>query len=212
MVIEGGEAPDYELQNIPSQVTENTNGKPTFWVEYGVCSGGIKIRDGLVSFIEIVKTLVFPIVAYLILLNAAFIGISLGSNTTMSTVLLSPPYSWRFDSIGLVVIAPTVASIFVMFFGGFLSDKLVNRLAKRNGGKREAEMNLWNLGFPLIVGIFGCILYGIGGEYVNKVHWIAIVFATGLMIFSFLTVNIVASVVAFESFPRLAGLVSTPVG
>jgi hypothetical protein len=57
---------------------------------------------------------------------------------------------------------PTVASIFVYLVGGEMADWVVNFLARRNGGKREAEMNLWNLALPFFCGIFGRILFGIG--------------------------------------------------
>ncbi|KAL1900668.1 hypothetical protein Sste5346_002393 [Sporothrix stenoceras] len=168
-------------------------------------NGGVSVRDGLVAFVEIVKTLVLPIVFYCILVNAAFIGISLGSNVTMSTVLLAPPYNWSIQSIGLSVIAPSVASIFVMLVGGLLSDWTVNRLAKRNSGKREAEMNLWNMVFPLFCGVGGCLLFGAGGQYVEKLSWMAILSATAILAFAFLTINVIASVTVVESYPRLAG-------
>ncbi|KAK4033939.1 MFS general substrate transporter [Parachaetomium inaequale] len=176
------------------------------WVNYGVFdNGGIQLKNGLICFVDIIKTLILPVVAYLILVNAAFIGITIGSNATMATVLVAPPYRWSFDVVGYVVAAPFIASIFVMLIGGFGSDYLTNKLARHNGGKREAEMNLWNLVFPLFRGVFGTILFGIGGEYVYEVHWTAILSATAIMIFAFLTTNIVASVATVESYPRLAG-------
>lgn len=141
----------------------------------------------------------------MICINAAFIGISLGSTQTMTTVLLAPPYSWGFDNVGLVVIAPFISSIFVMLIGGYGSDKLTNWMAKRRGGVREAEYHLWNLVFPLFCGVFGCLLFGVGGEYTSKVHWMAMLSAAAILIFAFLTANIIASVLCIESYPQLAG-------
>jgi hypothetical protein len=179
--------------------------------QYGIfANGGIQVKNGFVTLVDIIKTIPLPIVFYLILVNAAFIGISLGSNTTMSTVLLAPPYSWAFDAVGYVVVATLVSSIFVMVIGGYVSDFIVNWLARRNGGKREAEMNLWNLIFPMFCGVFGCILFGIGGQYVYSVHWMAILSGTSILLFGFLTTNIIASVIVVESYPRLAGLVLKP--
>ena len=141
----------------------------------------------------------------MVLVNAAFIGISLGTNLTITTVLLAPPYNWPFDKVGFVVLGPFLAAIFVMVIGGFVSDRVVNSLTKRNHGKREAEMSLWNLVFPMFCGVLGCLLYGVGGEYVYKVHWMAIFSASVILIFAFSTANIIASVVVVESYPRAAG-------
>ncbi|CAK7215967.1 hypothetical protein SBRCBS47491_002671 [Sporothrix bragantina] len=179
---------------------------PSAKVRYGLfANGGISFRDGAVAFVEIVKTLVLPIVFYCILVNAVFIGVSLGSSATMSSVLLAAPYNWSISAIGLSVIAPSISSIFVMIVGGWLADVVVKRLAKKNGGKREAEMNLWNLIFPLFCGVFGCLLFGAGGQYVEKLSWMAILAATSILTFAFLTTNVIASVTVVESYPRLAG-------
>lgn len=70
---------------------------------------------------------------------------------------------------------------------------------------REAEYHLWNLVFPLFCGVFGCLLFGVGGEYTSKVHWMAMLSAAAILIFAFLTANIIASVLCIESYPQLAG-------
>jgi H+/Cl- antiporter ClcA len=156
------------------------------------------------AFLEIVQSLILPIVIYMIFINAAFIGISLGSNLTLAPVLLAPPYSWSFNNLGLIVVTAFIASIFIML-GGWCSDWNVNRITRKNNGRREAEYNLYNFIFPLFIGFLGCILYGVGGQYVNDVHWMAIMTGTTMLLYAFLTCNIVASVVSIESYPQLAG-------
>lgn len=133
-------------------------------------NGGVQTRAGMLSIVEIVQSLALPIVFYLIIVNAVFIGISIGSSVTMSPVLLAPPYNWPFESVEYIVAAAFVASIFVQIISGSASDSVTNRLTKRNDGKREAEMNLWKLIFPLFCGCLGCIIYGVGGQYVYSVH------------------------------------------
>ena len=140
----------------------------------------------------------------MVFVNSIFLGIGVGCNIVNSTVLIAPPYNWSFEKIGLLVITGFVANIFVILVG-FLSDKVVGMIAKRNNGRREAEFNLWNLIVPTFIGILGCILFGIGGQYVHKVHWMAIVSGTTMITFAFVTVNIVASVIAIESYPKFAG-------
>jgi len=141
----------------------------------------------------------------MIVLNAIFLGIGLGTSITAGTVLLAPPYNWQFDRMGLLVISGFVSSVFVLLVGGTLADWLVRRITKRKGGQREAEYNLWNFLFPIFCGIFGCLLFGAGGTYVYQLHWFANVFGMTVLVFAFLTINILASVVVIESYPRMAG-------
>lgn len=200
--IVGGEPDPNSTNTVPESVSHKVSARN----KYGLFANGrITPKAGLLSLWAILRTLKIPLIVYLILLNAVFIGISLGSNLTLTPVLLAPPYNWPLSNVGLVVIGVFISNIFVISIGGVLSDKIVNRLAARNGGKREAEMNLLNLIFPIFIGIFGCILFGLGGQYVYKVHWMAIQAANVMILFAFVTVNVVASVVAIESFPTLAG-------
>lgn len=198
----GGESDPNSTNTEPEQASHKISARN----KYGLfANGGSTPRAGLLSLWAILRTLTIPLILYLILLNAVFIGVSLGSNLTLTPVLLAPPYNWPLSNVGLVVIGVFISNIFVISIGGVLSDKIVNRLAARNGGKREAEMNLLNLIFPIFIGILGCILFGVGGQYVYQVHWMAIQAANVMVLFSFVTVNIVASVAAIESFPALAG-------
>lgn len=66
-------------------------------------------------------------------------------------------------------------------------------------------VHLINLIFPLFCGIVGCILFGVGGQYVYSVHWVTILIAAAMLNFAFLTVNIIGSVYCIESYPKWAG-------
>jgi hypothetical protein len=169
---------------------------------------GLRAKDALLSFLEIVESIIFPGVAWIVLLNAVFIGVSLASSQTMTTVLLAPPYSWSFRYIGYSVVAIVIATIFVYIVGSWGADKVANWVTKRKGGVREPEVHLWSLTFPLFCGIFGCIVFGVGGTYVYKVHWMAILSGAAFLNFAFLTVNIIGSVYCIESYPKWAGCVS----
>ncbi|KAF4636494.1 hypothetical protein G7Y89_g1585 [Cudoniella acicularis] len=166
---------------------------------------GIRAKDALLSFVEIVESIIFPGVAWIVLLNAVFIGVSLASSQTMTTVLLAPPYSWSFKYIGYSVVAIVIATVFVYLVGSWGADKVSNWITKRKGGVREPEVHLWSLIFPLFCGIFGCILFGVGGTYVYKVHWMAILSGAAFLNFAFLTINIIGSVYCIESYPKWAG-------
>lgn len=183
---------------------------PTVQARYGLfANGGIRAKDGAISLIAIFKTFSLPIVLYMILINAIFMGANLGSNLTSSTVLLAPPYNWPIQHVGLSVIAVFTASLFVALIGGLGSDALTSWLAKQNGGIREAEHNLWNMIAPITVGAIGCVLFGIGGELVYKVHWMALISGVTMLTFAFLMANLVSMVLCVESYPMLAGYVGT---
>lgn len=146
-----------------------------------------------------------PTVFYLIIFNSVFLGIGLGSTITLSTVLLAPPYNWPLDKGGYVVIATFIACIFVLLISGKGADALALWLTKRRGGQREPEVHVWNLMIPAFFGIFGSILYGIGGQYVDKVHWMCILTGAGMLSYAFLAVNVLCGVYTIESFPQIAG-------
>ena len=162
------------------------------------------LKEGWTALVEISATFALPIVAYMIVFNAIFLGIGTGAALTTTSVLLAPPYNWAFDKLGLIVIAGFIASIFVILIGGF-SDWTVERLIKRNGGLREAEFNLWNMFFPVFLSVLGLLLMGVGGEYVYRVHWMTIVTGGTMLGIGSLVAGIVATVVVIESYPRIAG-------
>ncbi|RDL33935.1 uncharacterized protein BP5553_08303 [Venustampulla echinocandica] len=167
----------------------------------------LRAKDAALSFVEIVESLIFPGFMWIVLLNAVFIGASLASLQTMTTVLFAPPYNWDFKYAGYSVVLVVVATIFVYAMGSYCADKVASMITKHKGGIREPEVHLWSLIFPLFCGIFGCILFGVGGTYVYKVHWIAILSGTAFLNFAFLTVNIIGSVYCIESYPKWAGYV-----
>jgi MFS family permease len=115
------------------------------------------------------------------------------------------PSSWKFKTLGLAVLPLVVATPFVALLGGYLADKVSNAVAKRNGGKREAESHLLNLVIPLLLGIAGCLLFGYGGEHIKTTHWSVILAGIFCIALGFLTTNTVLSVYIVESYPQWAG-------
>jgi len=94
--------------------------------------------------------------------------------------------------------------LFVVVLGIF-SDRLMQWVVKRHGGRREAEWQLYNLIFPVIVAMIGAIVLGVGGQYLYQVHWMAIVMGMTLLAFGLGVVSIVSSVVTIEAYPKMAG-------
>lgn len=74
------------------------------------------------------------------------------------------------DIQGLLFVGLIVGVVVAEFaLSGHVSDRLVARLARKNGGRRTPEMRLW-LGYPAaIVSSVGLIVWGFSVE--RKWHW-----------------------------------------
>lgn len=53
--------------------------------------------------------------------------------------------------------------------------------------------------------ILGCVLFGVGGEYPNTVHWIVFILGIFFLAYGLLTINIIQSVYVVECYPEWAG-------
>jgi hypothetical protein len=69
----------------------------------------------------------------------------LGLNLTQSQVFAAPPYLFTPAQVGFVNFAFVGGGVIGLLTAGPLSDWMSIRLARRNGGVREAEMRLWIL-------------------------------------------------------------------
>ncbi|QNP97261.1 YALIA101S01e15324g1_1 [Yarrowia lipolytica] len=100
-------------------------------------------------------------------------------NATTSYVLSNPPYNFKASMVGLCYISPCVIVFLASFYGGYMSDLLRMKLAKRNGGISEPEHRLWVLLAYLILCPPALILWGIGAA--EGIHWFPIVLGMGLV-------------------------------
>lgn len=108
----------------------------------------------------------FPAVAY----TAITYGFTLSwfaiLTSIQATYLIQPPYNFNASGVGLMNLAPFIGAIPGFVVGGYLSDKSIVWLSKRNGGIYEPEMRLW-LTLPLIiVAPGGILMFGLGLAYV----------------------------------------------
>lgn len=72
---------------------------------------------------------------------------------------------------GLLFIGLLLGTLFAeVFLGGYLSDIVCSRLAKRNGGVRVPEMRLWLIYPAGLLSSIGLIVWGISVD--NGYHWI----------------------------------------
>ena len=182
--------------------TENTSATPvrltpiytgadekpwTFWQELRPVRG-IESDENLLEVIfRPFGMLLFPQVLY------GFItyGLSTSWLVVMISVLAQlftvPPYNFSVSAVGLISIAPLVASL-LGFISGPLNDYTVKQLARWNGGIYEPEFRLAPNILTLVLGIIG--FFGFGACLENRTPWIGPVILYGIIYFAMAFLNI----------------------
>lgn len=103
-----------------------------------------------------------PAVLYMAVLNGATVSAQIIPITLFSTYLYSPPYNFNPSQVGLMGIAGFIGTLLFAMVGGRLSDSMILRLAKRNGGIYEPEMRLWLILIFVPFIAIGLLTFGIG--------------------------------------------------
>ncbi|KAM0440038.1 hypothetical protein ACHAPT_001141 [Fusarium lateritium] len=110
----------------------------------------------------VVVLFTFPAVAYTAITYGSLLAWFAILISTQSTYLFLPPYNFSAVGVGLMNLAPFVGSIPGVFFGGYLNDKSIVWLSKRNNGIYEPEMRLW-LALPMaVITPAGILIFGLG--------------------------------------------------
>ncbi|KAF2475771.1 serine/threonine kinase 16 [Lindgomyces ingoldianus] len=159
----------------------------TFWQEL-LPVRGVESDENLIGIIfRPFGMLLFPQVLY------GFItyGLSTSWLVVMISVLAQlftvPPYNFSVSAVGLISIAPLIAS-FLGFMAGPLNDWTVKALARRNNGIYEPEFRLALNVLTLVLGIAG--FFGFGACLENKTSWPGPVFLYGVIYFAMSFLNI----------------------
>ncbi|KAL4937436.1 hypothetical protein BDV06DRAFT_215897 [Aspergillus oleicola] len=145
--------------------------------------------------------LCIPITFWLLLLNGAFLGVSVFQSATFSTILLAPPYSFAFTSLGIVQAGQIVSCIIFLPLLGYGSDLTIRALTKRNKGLYKPEYRLPVIAIPAAVGVICGIIYGQAASFPENWNVSAIVMGYNASFFAFLGANIVGITYAVDSFP-----------
>ncbi|KAK5950543.1 hypothetical protein OHC33_008486 [Knufia fluminis] len=123
----------------------------------------------------------FPAVAYTAITFGSVLACFAILTTIQAIYLIEPPYNFSPSGVGLFNLPPFIGCFIGFFVGGWLNDKSIMWLAKRNQGIYEPEQRLW-MAIPASVFLpVGMLIFGIGLS--NGVHWI--VLAVGCVIFGF---------------------------
>ncbi|KID83526.1 Major facilitator superfamily transporter [Metarhizium guizhouense ARSEF 977] len=105
--------------------------------------------------------------------------------TTFATYLFSEPYNFTAAGVGLMNVAPFIGTFPGIFLGGWMNDKSIVWLARRNGGIYEPEMRLW-LALPMaVITPAGILMCGVGLAYGSPWPLVAVgygIFGFGLVV------------------------------
>lgn len=159
----------------------------TFWENLRPIRG-IESDDNLLFIIfRPFGMLLFPQVLY------GFITYGLSTSwlvvmiSVLAQLFTAPPYNFSVSDVGLVSIAPLVAS-FCGFISGPLNDWTVKRLARLNRGIYEPEFRLVLNVLTLILGVIG--FFGFGAALKNQDPWPGPVILYGIIYFAMSFLNI----------------------
>lgn len=119
----------------------------------------------------IVILFTFPAIAFTAITYGSLLAWFAILISVQATYLFEPPYNFSPEGVGLMNLAPFIASIPGIAFGGYLSDRSILWLARRNNGIYEPEMRLW-LALPsAIVVPAGILMFGLGLANVSPYHF-----------------------------------------
>ncbi|KAF2757455.1 major facilitator superfamily transporter [Pseudovirgaria hyperparasitica] len=176
----------------------------TIWYDIAFKHGKMEWKKGAYALVDTLRTFFYPQIFFITMLNSAMIGAALAAGYCVAPALLTRPWSWKFHSIGLLLIPVLIAAILMGIITGVGGDWIANWSARARG-RRVPENQLLNLIFPTICGIVGTVVFGISGENPDDYHWAVFLFGLALMAFGFLGANTVGAVYVLESYPHLAG-------
>lgn len=115
----------------------------------------------------IVALFTFPAVSYAAITYGSTLSWFAIMTSLQASYMIIPPYNFDAVGVGLMNVAPFVGAVLGFPFGGYLSDKSILWLSKRNGGIYEPEMRLW-LALPIaIISPAGILMFGLGLAYVS---------------------------------------------
>ena len=116
-------------------------------------------------------------IAFLFWPNVIFAGWAYGStliwynvlNATASLILSAAPYHFSAGIVGTIYVAGLIGATIGWLYCGKISDWMMIKLARRNGGIMEPEQRLWLFAASCILVPFALILWGVGAAH--DIHW-----------------------------------------
>ena len=146
-----------------------------------------------------------PAMLWNLLVNGAYLGLYVFQASTFAQVLLAPPYSFAFTSLGYVQAAQVLVTVVFLPLLGYGGDWVIKFMSKRNNGIFEPEYRLLPLAGPTIVAVISAVMYGQAAANPTDYSWGTVAVTYNATFFGFLGANIVGITYAIDSFPTRAG-------
>lgn len=109
----------------------------------------------------------FPAITYAAITFGAVLSCFAIVITVQAIYLPEPPYNFSPAGVGLMNLPPFIGAGLGFFVGGYLNDKSIMYLAKKNQGIYEPEQRLW-MALPVSLTIpIGLLIFGIGLAHVS---------------------------------------------
>ncbi|KAI1622599.1 major facilitator superfamily transporter [Exophiala viscosa] len=151
----------------------------------------------------IVVLFTFPAIAYTAMTYGSLLAWFATMTSVQATYLFYPPYNFSAAGVGLMNVAPFVGVIPGTFVGGYLNDKSILWLSKRNSGIYEPEMRLWLALVGALITPAGILMFGVG--LAHSAAWPVLAVGYGLFGFGFSMVGDIALSYAMDCYQNIIG-------
>ncbi|KAM4066433.1 major facilitator superfamily protein [Hirsutella rhossiliensis] len=121
-----------------------------------------------------------------------------------SIVFPAPPYNFNPGQLGLLQLAPFIGSCLGIFYGGYLVDRVIVYLAKRNRGLFEPEMRLYLMPLPAVIMAGGLAVFGITAS--RGMHWIYPCIGSAMTSFGFGALGDMVLTCVIDAYPNIVSL------
>ncbi|KAL4797786.1 major facilitator superfamily domain-containing protein [Aspergillus venezuelensis] len=152
--------------------------------------------------LQIFEAFLSPGILYATLVASIVLGSSIGMSLSYNKVL-ETNYHWPAKSIGLINLGGVFGGFAGMLYAGFLGDKFIVFMARRNDGIHEPEHRLPLLIFPGFLSVIALLLYGFTAD--GSATWGGPYMGWTLFQITFVSVLILSTSFAAEAWERNPG-------
>lgn len=145
-------------------------------------------------------------IATAVIYTMVFIAWVIGVNTTVSQIVLPPPYSFSTTAEAVSWVSPMIGAVLGELWGHWFNDWLFHRYIRRHNGSYSIENRLWGTYPPTLICFVGLILYGEAIQH--TLHWMVLLLAWAFMAFGMVATMTAVSAYCLDSFPHHASLVA----
>ncbi|RLV94571.1 Protein HOL1 [Spathaspora sp. JA1] len=121
--------------------------------------------------------------------------------TTEDTYFYDAPWNYSDAGVAIMNVATLIGAVVGCLMSGWLSDKHVVWIAKRNNGAMEPEYRLYLLFITLIISPVGLIMFGVGAE--RNWPWQVIYVGLGFIGFGWGSIGDTAMSYLMDAYPEI---------